>query len=140
MSNPEINNPENESIRQILETWAETTRTGQLDKILANHAQDVLIYDVLAPMKYEGAEAYRKSWGDWHPDAVGEGIFRLQDLSITADTNLAFAHGFIQCGGSASDGKIFSDTVRATFCLQKTNEGWKIQHQHISKPILLKPS
>jgi ketosteroid isomerase-like protein len=129
-----------ESIRQILNEWAETTRTGQLDLILANHHKDTLFYDVLPPMQYEGTEAYRRSWDEWHPDAEGEGIFELQNLSITANAGLAFAHGFILCGGAGPNGKIFSDTVRATFCLQKSDGSWKIEHQHISKPLQLKSS
>jgi ketosteroid isomerase-like protein len=128
------------AIRQILEEWAETTRTGQLDLVLSNHYDDALIYDVLPPMKYEGTETYRRSWGDWQPDTAGEGQFELQDLSITAGEGVAFAHGFIQCGGATPEGKTFSDTVRATFCLRKSEGSWKIQHQHISKPLNLRSS
>jgi ketosteroid isomerase-like protein len=47
--------------------WASATRKGQRDDVLANHLPDVLIYDVLAPMKYEGAPAYRQSWDEWLP-------------------------------------------------------------------------
>ena len=34
-------------IRQLLEHWATATQKGLQDEILANHATDVLIYDVL---------------------------------------------------------------------------------------------
>jgi ketosteroid isomerase-like protein len=122
-------------VRAILETWAETTRTGQLDRVLENHAEHVLIFDVLPPMKYEGAVAYRRSWDEWQPETPDEGEFTLKDLVITTADGLAFAHGFIECGGVLPNGKRFADTVRATFCLQKQDESWKIVHQHISKPF-----
>jgi len=125
-------------IRAVLEGWATATRKGQKDQVLANHLADVLIYDVLAPMKYEGAAAYRKSWDDWQPDTQGVGQFDLQDLSITVGGAVAFAHGFIKCGGVLFDGKKFEDLVRATFCLRKVSGSWKVAHQHISKPIQLK--
>lgn len=124
-----------QTVRQILERWAEMTRTGKQDQVLANHASDVLIYDVLPPMKYEGADVYRRSWDEWQPDSGGEGQFELQDLAITAGEEIAFAHAFIQCGGTLPNGKTFSDTVRATFCLEKREGAWKIAHQHISKPL-----
>ena len=124
-----------ETVRQILERWAEMTRTGKQDQVLANHADDVLIYDVLPPMKYEGAEAYRRSWDGWQPDSNGEGQFKLQDLKITAGEDIAFAHAFIQCGGTLPNGKTFSDTVRATFCLERREGAWRVAHQHISKPL-----
>jgi ketosteroid isomerase-like protein len=124
-----------QTVRQILARWAEMTRTGKQDQVLANHADDVLIYDVLPPMQYEGAEAYRRSWDEWQPESSGESQFELQDLKITAGEDIAFAHGLIQCGGTLPNGKTFSDTVRATFCLHKREGAWKVAHQHISKPL-----
>ena len=124
-------------IRQVLQQWASATRKGERDLVLANHLLDVLIYDVLAPMKYEGTTAYRRSWDEWQPDTQGEGQFDLQDLSVTAGADVAFAHCFIKCGGVLPDGKVFEDLVRATFCLRKLSGAWKVAHQHISKPIRL---
>ena len=124
-------------VRHVLEQWASTTRKGQLDAILANHLPSVLIYDVLAPMKYEGAAAYRKSWGEWQPETQGEGSFDLEDLSVTVGAHLAFAHAFIRCGGKLPDGSTFEDLVRATFCLCKDSGAWKVAQQHISKPLQL---
>ena len=122
-------------IARLLKQWALTTRKGLLDEVLANHSKDVLIYDVLPPMKYEGAAAYRRSWGDWHPDTQGEGKFELQDLAVVAGDDVAFAHCFIQCGGTLQNGRTFEDLVRATFCLQKADGAWKVTHQHSSKPF-----
>jgi hypothetical protein len=38
-------------IRSLLEAWADATRQNRKSEVPANHAADVLIYDVLAPMK-----------------------------------------------------------------------------------------
>jgi ketosteroid isomerase-like protein len=122
-------------VRLVLQRWAAATRKGQRDHVLANHLPDVLMYDVLAPMKYEGATAYRQSWDEWQPETQGEGQFDLQDLSVTAGADVAFAHCFIKCGGVLPNGKTFEDLVRATFCLRKVSGSWKVAHQHISKPI-----
>jgi ketosteroid isomerase-like protein len=137
MNTPSISSPGQEQVREILEQWAKATRKNLRDEILKHHAPDVVIYDVLPPMKYEGADAYRRSWDDWQPDTQGEGQFDLQDLSIVAGVDVAFAHCFIRCGGALPDGKTFEDLVRATFCLKKTGEAWRIEHQHISKPFKL---
>ena len=133
-----MTNTDEVQIRDLLRQWASATQKAQRDDVLANHLPDVLIYDVLAPMKYEGAAAYRKSWDEWQPDTQGEGQFELQDLSVTSGADVAFAHSFIKCGGTLPDGKTFEDLVRATFCLRKVSGQWKVAHQHISKPIQLK--
>ena len=124
-----------DQVRQLLEQWARATRKGLQAEILANHAPDVLVYDVLPPMKYEGAAAYRRSWDEWQPETQGDGDFALQNLSIVCGNDVAFAHCFIQCGGTLPDGEHFEDLVRATFCLQKIGGAWKVVHQHVSKPF-----
>jgi hypothetical protein len=65
MNTPSISSPGQEQVREILEQWAKATRKNLRDEILKHHAPDVVIYDVLPPMKYEGSEAYRRSWDDW---------------------------------------------------------------------------
>lgn len=134
-TNPSHAPTDENQIRQLLKNWALATRKGVLDEILVHHAKDVLIYDVLPPMKYESAAAYRRSWGDWHPDTQGEGKFELQDLAVVAGKDVAYAHCFIQCGGMLQNGETFEDLVRATFYLQKADGAWKVTHQHGSKPF-----
>lgn len=128
-------NTDEVQIRHLLQHWASATRKEHRDDVLANHLPDVLIYDVLAPMKYEGAASYQQSWDEWQPDTQGEGQFELQDLSVTVGGDVAFAHCFIKCGGVLTNGKTFEDLVRATFCLRKISGSWKVAHQHNSKPI-----
>ena len=121
-------------VRAVLERWATTTHRGELDDVLANHAPDAVIYDVLPPMKYVGTKAYRESWGEWQPQTQGAGRFELQDLSVVAGNDVAFAHGFILCGGTLTSGQTFEDLVRVTFCLRKVASEWRVFHQHVSKP------
>lgn len=86
-------------------------------------------------MKYEGTEAYRQSWDEWQPQTEGEGVFDLEDLAITAGTEVAFATAFIRCGGTMPDGRTFEDLVRATFGLHKEGDGWRVVHSHVSRPV-----
>lgn len=123
-----------EKIRGVLDQWAAATRTGAQDRILANHDPDVVIYDVLPPMKYVGAAAYRESWDEWQPETEDEITFALHDLEISAGQDVAFAHGLLHCGGTTVDGTEFEDRVRATFCLRRHGERWLVAHQHISAP------
>ncbi|MDA0835450.1 MAG: nuclear transport factor 2 family protein [Planctomycetota bacterium] len=122
------------AIHKLLTEWTDATREGRQEDILSNHAPELLVFDVLPPLKYDSAESYRASWDDWQPDTQGEMTFHLEDLEITAGDTVGYAHGVLHCGGSLPDGKTFSDTVRATFCLRKVNGKWTVFHQHISKP------
>ncbi|MBC7893182.1 MAG: nuclear transport factor 2 family protein [Sphingobacteriaceae bacterium] len=122
-------------IRELLHRWATATRDGDDEAVLSNHASDVLIVDVLAPLQYQGAEAYRKSWEEWQPSSEGESLFELPDLAITAGEEVAFCSCLIQCGGTSPTGKKTRDWVRATFCLTKPDGKWMVRHQPISMPV-----
>ncbi len=127
-------NSDEADISKLLHLWAERTRLGLQDEVLANHDENVVIFDVLPPMQYNGTKAYRDSWAEWQPETVGDSIFELKDLRVTASDKVGFAFSQIHCGGRLPDGKTFEDNVRATFCLVKSDTGWKIVHQHGSMP------
>lgn len=116
------------AIGDLLQAWALATRQNRSDDILRHHAVDVVIFDVLAPMQYTSASEYRASWAEWQPDTEGEAIFDLEDLVIRAGSETAFAHAFIRCGGAMPDGRAFTDHVRATFCLTKSDGHWVVVH------------
>ncbi len=126
---------EETAIREVIEDWARATREGRHDDVLANHLDDLVIFDVLPPLRYESATKYRESWDEWQPDAQGEMKFELEDLTISAGVDVGFAFGLLQCGGTLPDGKTFRDTVRITFCLRKQHGKWLVAHQHVSKPL-----
>jgi ketosteroid isomerase-like protein len=121
-------------ITALLHRWADRTRRGRQNDILADHAPDAVIFDVLAPLRHMGTAAYRATWDEWQPETTGEATFQLEDLSVTAGSDVAFDFGLLRCGGTSPDGKAFAETVRATFCLTKAATGWRTTHQHISAP------
>jgi len=123
------------AIKKLLTAWANATREGRLNDVLVNHASELLIFDVLPPLKYDSAASYRASWDEWQPQTEGEMIFHLEDLEVIAGADVGYAHGILHCGGTMPDGRSFSDTVRATFCLRKIESKWMVFHQHISKPF-----
>lgn len=123
------------AIRDVLEAWARATRENRRSDILSNHEQSARFFDVLGPLAYDGVDAYQRSWDDWQPETEGAVRFDLDELAITADQEVAFAHALIHCGGALVDGGSFRDVVRATFCLCKHDGRWRIVHQHVSKPF-----
>ena len=124
-------------IRTVLQTWAKATSEDRKEDILSSHTEEAVFFDVLPPMRYDGKEAYRKSWDEWQPSFEIPSLFGIEDLQIFCGADHAFCHGFIRCGGKLTDGEIVEDLVRATFCLVRDQSGWRIVHQHISMPLQL---
>lgn len=51
-----------EQIRRLIERWAEAVHRGDLNGVVADHADDIVMFDV--PPPYEGVrglDAYRKT-------------------------------------------------------------------------------
>ena len=68
-------------VRAVLEEWAAATRLSRTDEILKHHSTNLVIFDVLPPMKYESADvAFAHSFircGGTFPDGR-----TLQDLAL----------------------------------------------------------
>ena len=50
-------------IRTLIEQWAEAVHAGDMDAVLADHADDIVMFDVPPPHDgVRGLAAYRETW------------------------------------------------------------------------------
>ena len=50
-------------IRGLIERWASAVHNGDLDTVLADHADDIVMFDVPPPYDgVRGLDAYRQTW------------------------------------------------------------------------------
>jgi ketosteroid isomerase-like protein len=92
-------------VRKVIEEWATGVRVRDIDAVLSRHAPDLLMFDVVGPVRLQGLDAYRRTWLEqffpWH---VGIGRFELVDLKVSAGADVAFATALLECAGT-EDGK-----------------------------------
>jgi ketosteroid isomerase-like protein len=50
------------AIRALIERWAAAVRAGDLEGVLADHADDIQMFDVPPPSELRGIGAYRETW------------------------------------------------------------------------------
>lgn len=116
-------------IRALVEGWAKAVRAKDMDGVLANHADDIVMFDVPMPLQSRGMEEYRKTWELFFDHSPGgPGSFDVTELRIVADQSVAYCHAIA---------KIFDSQVRITLGLRKEKEQWLIAHEHHSYPIEL---
>ena len=122
-------------VREIIEEWAAGVRARDIDAVLRHHARELLMFDVVGPVRLQGLDAYRRTWIEqffpWHG---GTGRFELVDLKVSAGADVAFATALLECAG-IEDGKKVAFTLRLTIGLEKHNEEWIIVHEHHSQPL-----
>ena len=52
-----------QQIRSLIERWAEAVHRGDLERVLADHADDIVMFDVPPPYQgVRGMAAYRETW------------------------------------------------------------------------------
>ncbi len=122
-------------VRRLIEDWAEAAGTFDIDRIMAAYTPDILAYDAIAKLRFEGAQAYREHWQACAAMCPGPMVFEVHDLAIEAGEAIAFGHYLVRCGFVGEDGKEDTGFMRATFCCRKTSGRWLIAHEHFSAPF-----
>lgn len=116
-------------IRTLVDDWASAVRAKDMTRVLAHHADDIVMFDVPMPLQSKGIEEYRKTWDLFFANSPGgPGSFDLLELQITADETVAYCHALL---------KIFDSRGRLTMGFRKANGQWLIAHEHHSYPIEL---
>ena len=132
MSATGIGTKDEAAIRDLIEQWAKAVRNKNIDRILANHSPDILMFDVPPPIQSKGIDAYRKTWDlffDWSRD---DPAFDIQEMNITAGNEVAFVTALMRCAGKTENESGLD--FRLTVGLRKIDDQWIIMHEHHSIP------
>lgn len=129
-----MNSDSVKEIRQLIEQWSQAVQSGDIDRILANHAKEIVMFDVPPPLQSNGIEAYKKTWEVFFSWAKKPIQFTVTNLEITASDTVAFCHGIGHCSGINQKGEEENLAFRLTVGLRKENEKWIIHHEHHSVP------
>jgi uncharacterized protein (TIGR02246 family) len=123
-------------IRQLIERWVQAVHAGDLDTVLADHADDIVMFDVPPPQDgVWGIRAYRDTWPpffDWQRQGAR---FEIVELDVTAGNDVAYAFALLRC---ATEEQLAADPgqrLRLTVGLRKEGGRWVVAHEHHSFPI-----
>jgi ketosteroid isomerase-like protein len=105
-----------------------------IETIIANHASDLLMFDVPPPNELKGIEAYRDSWAPFFEHFKNGGVFAIERLDVTANDYVAFATALLRCGTREELEKDPTIRLRLTVGLRKEQNHWIIAHEHHSFP------
>jgi ketosteroid isomerase-like protein len=132
----ENTNTDESRIRVLLEAWADAVRRHDLPAILAHHAPDMVMFDLPPPLQCKGIGAYKETWDLFFRYHKPGAAFDIQELTITAGRDVAFAFAIVRCGTYSSSNPADKDgfPFRLTVGLHKIDGDWRIVHEHHSEP------
>ncbi|MFI6909832.1 YybH family protein [Nonomuraea sp. NPDC050394] len=123
-------------IRTLIENWAEAVHRGDLEGVLADHAEDIVMYDVPPPNQgVRGIDAYRETWPPFFEWQASGAVFEIESLEVTAGDDVAFAHALLRCGTVREFAEDPGNRLRLTIGLRKEEGRWVVTHEHHSFPL-----
>ncbi|MGW4254525.1 YybH family protein [Streptomyces californicus] len=128
---------ETEQIRALIEGWAEAVHRGRIDAVVADHAEDIVMFDVPPPYRgVRGIDAYRQVWPPFFAWQAQGAVFDIEEMEVTVGEDVAFAHALVRCGTEDELAARPGFRLRLTLGLRKEAGRWVVAHEHHSFPDL----
>jgi uncharacterized protein (TIGR02246 family) len=122
-----------EQIRDLVERWAAAVGDGDIGAVLADHAPDIVMFDVPPPEQgVRGLEAYRETWPGFFAWQAAGAVFEIEALEVTPGADVAFAFALLRCGTPADFDRDPTHRLRLTIGLRKADGRWVVTHEHHS--------
>lgn len=124
-----------QEIRDLIERWAAAVHAGDLETVLADHGDDIVMFDVPPPNDgVRGLDAYRQSWPPFFEFQQSGASFEIVSLDVTAGGDVAFAWALLRCGTQEELRRDPENRLRLTIGLRKEGGRWIVVHEHHSYP------
>jgi uncharacterized protein (TIGR02246 family) len=120
-------------IRTLIERWAGAVHAGDLETVLADHADDIVMFDVPPPDDgVRGIDAYSETWPPFFEWQRQGASFEIVELDVTASDDVAFAWALLRCGTADELKRDPANRLRLTIGLRKEGGRWVVTHEHHS--------
>lgn len=124
-----------QEVRAVLDRWVDTSTRKDIDSLMDCYAPDVVAFDAVVALQFEGRAVYRKHWEYCLGFAPNGMHFEIYNPAIIVGGEIAFCHYLATCGCTNEDGILEKGWTRGTVCLRRIDGQWKIVHEHFSMPF-----
>jgi uncharacterized protein (TIGR02246 family) len=122
-----------QQIKTLVEQWAAAVHRGAMDGVLADHADDIVMFDVPPPHDgVRGIDAYRETWPGFFEWQARGASFEIVSLEVTAGDDVAYAFALLRCGMPQELAEHPEQRLRLSVGLRKENGRWVVAHEHHS--------
>ena len=126
-----------QEIRELIVRWADAVHAGDMEGVLADHAEDIVMFDVPPPYQgVRGIDAYRATWPGFFEWQARGASFAIESLDVTAGDDVAYAHALLRCGMPDELERNPENRLRLTLGLRKRDGRWVVAHEHHSFPLV----
>jgi uncharacterized protein (TIGR02246 family) len=120
-------------IRTLIESWAAAVHRGDMDGVLADHAEKIVMFDVPPPHQgVRGIAEYAQTWPSFFRWQEGGASFAIESLEVTPGHDVAYAFALLRCGTPEELADKPEVRLRLTIGLRKEQGRWVVAHEHHS--------
>jgi PhnB protein len=125
-----------DDVYAVIHAWTEALRKKDATAAVDCYGPEVRMFTLAPPLEAEGGreagiENLEGWFATWHED-IG---YELAELQVTANEDIAFAHGLAHLTGTKTDSDRVDLWFRETLCFRRIADEWKITHEHSSVPF-----
>ena len=134
LSPPRNETAEQAEVRSVIDALFEAVRAINVEAWLAQCAQGITTYDMIAPLKHEGADEIRRVWATTIEsfDQMG---YEPVDQEIAVSGDVAWSRNVNRVETPGEDGTMEPSYLCETLCLRRIDGVWKLVHSHVSVPF-----
>ena len=120
-------------IEELIRRWADAVHTGELSTVLADHDDDIVMFDVPPPHSgVRGLTEYEETWPPFFAWQATGASFEIVELDVTEGEDVAFAWALLRCGTPDELADVPDRRLRLTIGLVKRDGRWVVTHEHHS--------
>lgn len=122
------------AIQRLLDDGIRSLHDKNIDGVMSMYAPDVVSFDIVPPLRYVGADVFRKVWEEVFSVYQGPIDYEIHDPTITVGDDVAFVYSLNHISGTLITGQKTDLWLRWTACFRKINGKWLIIHHQNSVP------
>jgi uncharacterized protein (TIGR02246 family) len=123
------------AVRSVIDAITNAVRAKDVEAMLAHCAPDIATFDMVPPLKHEGAEAIRRLWATTLATFDPPLEYDVHHLELMVGGDLAISRSLNRFGGTGTDGTRNVSWLCSTLGLRKLDGRWKVVHEHVSVPF-----
>ena len=120
----------------LFAAWEKAFEAKDVNGVMAVYATGnaLTAYDLVPPLQYKGADAYRKDYADFFAQFAGPLKVETRDEHMEISGDLAVAYGLERISGKLKSGQPVDMWLRYTAAYKKIEGQWRDIHDHVSVP------
>jgi ketosteroid isomerase-like protein len=123
-------------VQAALANWRTAFEAKDVAGVMRLYAPGAALtaYDIVPPLQYKGADAYRKDYGEFFGEFDGPLHIETRDDHLELSGGLAVAYGLERISGTLKGGQPVDMWVRYTSAFKRIGNQWLDIHDHVSVP------